>query len=146
MGSNDNMKTQPAISTQLQFNGLLASLNAEALERTQIAKYHTKNGHGFSAEDANHFADKISGKQAELVGLNNELNGADRLVDGIRIQSKYFQTASQTIAAAFDSSSGQYRYTDQVLEVPADQYEGQIRTPIVSGAGETPRGFHRGRR
>ena len=34
-----------------------------------------------------------------------------------------FQTAPETVAAAFDSSSGFYRYPGQVLEVPKDQYE-----------------------
>ena len=31
--------------------------------------------------------------------------------------------ASETVAAAFDSGSGNYRYEGQVLEVPKDQYE-----------------------
>jgi len=102
---------------------LVAPHVAQALEKTQIAKYHTKGGHGFSAEDANNFADRIRGKQAEVAGITNELNGADRIVDGLRVQSKYFQTASETVAAAFDSATGAYRYSGQVLEVPKDQYE-----------------------
>jgi hypothetical protein len=104
-------------------DALPAPLLAQALEKTQIAKYHTKGGHGFSAEDANNFADSIRGKQADVVGVSNEMNGADRVVNGLRVQSKYFQTASETVGAAFDSSSGTYRYSGQVLEVPRDQYE-----------------------
>jgi hypothetical protein len=117
-------------------SALPAPLVAQALERTQIAKYHTKGGHGFSAEDANNFADTIRGKRAEVVGISNELNGVDRIVDGLRVQSKYFQSASETIGAAFDSSSGTYRYSGQVLEVPKDQYEacvGFMRDRIASG-------------
>ncbi|MGE0610162.1 MAG: hypothetical protein AB7O62_23930 [Pirellulales bacterium] len=106
---------------------LPAPLVAQALERTQIAKYHTKGGHGFSAEDANHFADTIRGRQAEVVGISNELNGADRVVDGLRVQSKYFRSASETVAAAFDPGSGAYRYAGQVLEVPQDQYDACVR-------------------
>ena len=104
-------------------DGLPAPLTAQALEKTQISKYYTKGGHGFAAEDANDFADTIRGKRAEIVGTSNEFNGADRIVDGVRVQSKYFQTAPETVAAAFDSSSGNYRYPGQVLEVPRDQYE-----------------------
>ncbi len=104
-------------------NALSASLTAQELEKTQIAKYHTKGGHGFAAEDANNLNDRLRGKKAEVVGISNELNGADRVVDGVRVQSKYFQSASETIAAAFDSGSGNYRYEGQVLEVPKDQYK-----------------------
>lgn len=104
-------------------DALSAPLAAQALEKTQIPKYHSKGGHGFAAEDANNFADRIRGKRAEIVGTSNELNGADRIVDGVSVQSKYFQTATKTVADAFDSSSGFYRYPGQVLEVPKDQYE-----------------------
>ena len=104
-------------------DGLAAPLTAQALEKTQISKYYTKGGHGFAAEDANDLADRIRGKRAEIVGTSNEFNGADRIVDGVRVQSKYFQTAPETVAAAFDLSSGNYRYPGQVLEVPEDQYE-----------------------
>ncbi len=107
-------------------NALPAPLLAHALEKTQIAKYHTKGGHGFSAEDANNFADMIRGKNAEVVGVSNEFNGADRVVNGLQVQSKYFQSASKTVAAAFDTSTGMYRYSGQVLEVPNDQYEGCV--------------------
>ena len=104
-------------------NALSASLAAQELEKTQISKYHTKGGHGFAAEDANNLNDRLRGKKSEVVGTSNELNGADRVVDGVRVQSKYCQSASETIAAAFDSGSGNYRYEGQVLEVPKDQYE-----------------------
>ena len=69
---------------------LSAPLAAQALENTQISKYHAKGGHGFAAEDANNFADTIRGKRAEIVGTSNEFNGADRIVDGVLAQSKYF--------------------------------------------------------
>lgn len=95
---------------------------AQILEKTQISKYHTLGGHGFAAEDANNLSDKILGKTANVVGTANKLNGADRIVNGVYVQSKYFQSAHQTIAAAFDSNSGHYRYNGQLLEVPRDQY------------------------
>lgn len=119
------MKKGPSNSDEKKsgVDALPAPLVAQSLERTQIAKYHTKGGHGFSAEDANNFADTIRGKRAEVVGISNELNGADRIVDGLQVQSKYFQSASETVGSAFDASTGVYRYSGQVLEVPRDQYD-----------------------
>ena len=101
---------------------LLSALVADGLVNTQISKYSTQYGHGFAAEDANHFADKLSGKMAEVIGTSNTLNGPDRAVNGVFIQSKYHASASKTIDAAFNFSSGRYRYNGQVLEVPKDQY------------------------
>ncbi len=97
-------------------------IDAAALERTQIAKYHTKGGHGFAAEDANTIADRLSGKDAKVIGKSNELRGPDRVVDGILVQSKYYKDASSTINAAFDPNGGGYRYPGQALEVPKEQY------------------------
>ena len=94
---------------------------AQVLERTQIAKYHTLGGHGFAAEDVNTLLDRFKGKAAKVIGASNEAHGADRLVDGVRIQTKYYASASKTVAAAFDPATG-YRYRGQVLEVPRDQY------------------------
>lgn len=106
---------------------LVAPNVAQSLERTQIGKYYTKGGHGFVAEDANTFADKLVGKQAEVVGITNECNGADRISNGVCIQCKYYQTAAETISSAFDTATGKYRYNGQVLEVPKDQYEACLK-------------------
>lgn len=100
----------------------LSSLVAIILERTQISKYHTGGGHGFSAEDANASADRIRGRRVEVVGRDNAKNGADRIVNGVPIQTKYHRTPASTVQAGFDSKSGLYRYGGQVLEVPKDQY------------------------
>ena len=100
-----------------------APLTAAALERTQIAKYHTKGGTGYAAEDANNLADRLHGKQAEVVGKSNERHGADRSVDGVLVQSKYWENAAATIRSAFEPHGGEYRYPGQVLEVPKDQYD-----------------------
>lgn len=119
---------------------LLSSLVADNLAGTQIFKYSTKYGHGFAAEDANHLADKLRGKNAEIVGTSNTLNGPDRIVNGVLVQSKYCVSASKTIDAAFSLSSGLYGYPGQVLEVPKDQYtecvklmQNRIRSGKVPG-------------
>ncbi len=97
------------------------------LEQTQISKYSSPGGHGFAAEDANNLNDKLRGKITEVIGISNELNGADRVVNGVFFQSKYYQSASKTVAAAFDSNSGYYRYEGQTLEVPKDQWQDCVK-------------------
>ena len=52
-------------------------------------KFSTPRGHGFAAERANHLYDILHGKDAVIVGDDNALNGADRLVDGQMIQTKF---------------------------------------------------------
>ena len=100
-----------------------APLTAAALERTQIAKYHAKGGAGYAAEDANDLADRLRGRQAEVVGRSNERHGADRVVDGVLVQSKYYENAAATMRSAFEPRGGEYRYPGQALEVPKDQYD-----------------------
>lgn len=102
----------------------IQSNTAAHLERnTQFQHYHTKTGHGWAAEDANALDDTLSGKKVEKIGINNELNGPDRIRNGIPIQTKYCNTPQNTINSAFDNSTNLYRYSGQKLEVPADQYE-----------------------
>jgi len=105
-----------------QFDYLSGSKIANELENTQINKFHTKGGTGFAAEEANALNDSLRGKTVEQVGKSNELNGADRILDGVPIQTKYFDTASRTVNSSFDTD-GYFKYSGQLLEVPNDQYE-----------------------
>ena len=100
---------------------------AKGLEKSQISMYHTKGGTGFAAEDANAFADRIRMRNVELTGTSFEKDGADRVVDSQPIQTKYYPKAGATVESAFDTASGQYRYGQQILEVPKDQYEECVR-------------------
>lgn len=109
---------------------------ARGLEHSQINMYHTKGGTGFAAEDANACADRFKGKKVDVTGTRFEKNGADRIADGVAIQTKYYPKAESTVNAAFDSATGQYRYEGQVLEVPKDQYEkcvAMMREKIAAG-------------
>lgn len=105
-------------------------------------------GHGDAAEIMNTKLDNLSGKNAKLIGGDNAKNGADRLVDGIEIQSKYCKSARSSVESAFNGSSGEYRYIDKngrpmQLEVPKDQYDqaveimkGKIKNGQVPGVSE----------
>ncbi|MCS2890685.1 hypothetical protein NXY11_21190 [Parabacteroides faecis] len=109
------------------FTSAAGVLTARQLElNTQWMKYkcgiNGSAGHGFAAEDGNAMSDILKGHNVEFSGKDNSMNGPDRIVDGIKIQSKYCINAKKTVNAAFDSATGVYQYEGQVLEVPKDQY------------------------
>lgn len=105
--------------------GASAVRSAWFVQQTQIGKYHTRCGSGFTAEDANALHDLWSGRSVEQVGTSNTLNGPDRICAGVAVQTKYCASAAASLKAAF-GSDGQYRYAGQVLEVPPEQYSGVI--------------------
>lgn len=93
-------------------------------------------GHGWAAERGNNLVDNLKGifkgQHSTVVGDNNYRNGADRITyyaDGSRvlIQTKYYSSASRSLAACFDETG--FRYIDHLegkpmaIEVPSDQYE-----------------------
>lgn len=94
-------------------------------------KFSTPRGHGFAAERANHLYDKLSGRDAHIVGDDNAKFGADRLVDGIQIQSKYCKTGNKCIAECFEN--GKMKYTinggtePMQIEVPSDMYDSAVQ-------------------
>jgi hypothetical protein len=95
-----------------------------------LDKFATPRGHGFAAERANHLHDVISGKDAVLVGDNNVKHGADRLVDGIAIQSKYCNSGSKCVAECFQD--GRFKYVNpdgsaMQIEVPSDKYDAAVK-------------------
>lgn len=118
-------------------NGVSSTASTQCTNDQQWTKYHTKQGHGFAAEDANAMYDKWHGKSVDKAGLDNSLNGPDRISDGVKIQTKYCADAAKSVNAAFDN--GTYRYGGMKLEVPSDQYDEAIR--IMRGkiaGGEVP--------
>lgn len=82
-------------------------------------------GHGFAAEKANHLYDKLHGENASIIGGDNAKNGADRLVNGIKIQTKYCNSGSKCISECFED--GVFRYTDMQIEVPSDYYDDAVK-------------------
>lgn len=97
-----------------------------AASQMQLGRLHAAQGHGYAAEHYNHLYDVLTGNEASIVGNNNAKNGADRLVNGIYIQTKYCKTASDSVSAAFENNTYRYINPDgslMQLEVPSDQYE-----------------------
>jgi hypothetical protein len=93
-------------------------------------KFSTPRGHGFAAERANHLYDKLSNKDARIVGDDNAKYGADRVVDGVNIQSKYCSSGSKCIQECF--ADGKFKYvnadgTPMQIEVPSDKYDAAVQ-------------------
>lgn len=109
------------------FAGVVSSEKAVFTEqKARRDNYHA--GHGEMAEEALTYLDKLFGNDATVVGRDNTKDGADRLVNGVFIQTKYYKSAIGSIDACFASNNGNYRYinndgTPMQLEVPKDQYE-----------------------
>ena len=112
--------------------GVVLVANADAWLENQKLFAAGGQGHGFAAENANNLIDRLKGKSATIVGGNNAKNGADRLVDGELVQTKYYSTAARSVGSAFDGQQGDYRYYQDgkpmQLEVPRDQYDLAIKT------------------
>lgn len=110
-------------------------------------KFNTPKGHGFAAERANHIYDKLTGKDAQIVGDDNAKWGADRVVDNVNIQSKYCNSGSKCIQECFKDGKMKYINADGTpmqIEVPSDKYEdavkameGRIRKGEVPGVTDT---------
>lgn len=103
----------------------------ETAHDDRMNRFNGEQGHGFAAEQANDLIDTLHGKDARILGDNNEKKGPDRIVDGQLIQTKYCKTARASVEAAFEN--GKYSYIDKAtnkpmqLEVPKDQYEQALK-------------------
>lgn len=87
--------------------------------------FNNPQGHGVAAEYLNDRIDNLSGYDAIQLGNDNAKNGADRIVNGIEIQTKYYSTATRSVNAGFDDTTGMYKYIGKngkpmQLEVPKD--------------------------
>jgi hypothetical protein len=91
----------------------------------QYTQYRNRQAHGWAAEDANAMTDRLAGKRVDQVGKDNSCNGADRVVNGVEIQTKYCATARDSVNSAFQDSK--YRYGNMKLEVPREQYDEAVK-------------------
>lgn len=113
----------------------------EAVVPENFARVNNRHGHGEMAEEALTLLDKLQGKSAEVVGRTNEKNGADRIVNGVEIQTKYYASGKGCIDACFDKTTGQFRYQNSkgepmLIEVPKDKYAeaiNEFRRKILEG-------------
>ena len=108
-------------------------LNTASLYKDR--KFTQSQGFGFAAENGNNLIDRWQGVNAAVIGDDNAKNGPDRMITNRNgttlIQTKYYQSAQESVDAAFDSPDGIYRYMDgdipMQLEVPNDQYDDALK-------------------
>ena len=108
-----------------------ALLESKNIRTNEIKNYMDgSRGGGYAAEYGNNVIDRLRGR--EVVNLAQQLDeqgrqvkgGADRMVNGIQIQTKYYQTAAESIGAAFEHKQAQYINPDGTMmqiEVPRGQ-------------------------
>lgn len=106
-------------------------------------KFATPRGHGFAAEQANHLYDKITNAdffgQGKVQIVGEEIDpstgriikdGADRVVNGTNIQTKYCKTGGKCISECFENGKFRYLNSDgspMQVEVPSDKYDAAIQ-------------------
>ena len=111
--------------------GVYDGMRRNAVVNEVTEKFHASRGHGFAAERANHLYDNgIFGNRSQMVGDDNAKDGADRIVDGISIQSKYCANGAKCVRECF--RDGKFRYynadgSPMEIEVPADLYEDAVK-------------------
>jgi len=123
---NDRNIMDSKIKKQQLYQGQFDSIT----HNDRLNRFNSQQGHGYAAEQGNDLWDRMIGNDAKILGDDNAKNGADRLVNGKLIQTKYCQSARASIDAGF--KNGQYRYLDtngnpMQLEVPSDQYEEAVK-------------------
>lgn len=130
---NSRQKDKNNVTNEIDCAAAAGMVHANVSNASSIYnddKIVSPRGHGFAAENANHLADVYLGKDAKIVGNDNAKNGADRIVDGVQIQSKYCASGAKCIQECFDG--GKFRYynsdgTPMQVEVPSDMYESAVQ-------------------
>ncbi|MBQ0140512.1 MAG: hypothetical protein KBT36_14605 [Kurthia sp.] len=130
--SDKDIKYKEKSNSGAVAGGVSAASYSQTNKLYDEEKFHAKQGHGFSAERANTLYDKLTGHDAKIVGDDNVKNGADRLVDGVQIQSKYCRTGSACINECFDKE-GNFRYVlsngkPMQIEVPSDKFDSAVKS------------------
>ena len=113
-----------------EFPGVGAGVSGGAENYADNVQIRGERGHGVAAEKANHLKDVLTGKDAKHIGGDNIKNGADRLVDGVKIQTKYCKTGSKCISECFEDNTFRYLNSDGTpmqIEVPSDKYDSAVQ-------------------
>ena len=110
--------------------GIINGMQMNAVNNYFEEKFQGARGHGFAAERANTQFDILHGRDARIVGDDNAKDGADRIVNGVNIQSKYCSSGSKCIQECF--RDGKFRYynadgSPMQIEVPSDKYDDAVR-------------------
>ena len=140
------------ITKTSEIGGVGAGLkqNAEIYNNEVKNLMNGARGGGYAAEYGNNAIDRVTGNKVvnlaqDLENGHQKLHGADRNVNGVNIQTKYYKSATESIGAAFEHKEALYLNEDgsmMQIEVPRDQYnlavqEMQKRIQTGQVPGET---------
>lgn len=110
---------------------------ANDMLNTNIFRKHQANdrfsgamGHGHAGELMGDTMDKLKFKKTSMDGNSHAKYGADRVVNGVNIQTKYYATASKSVGACFENGKAKYLNPDgsmMKIEVPRDQYNKAVK-------------------
>lgn len=126
----ENVKLDETLSGE-SVAGIVYGNVSNASTSYGMDRFNTLRGHGFAAERANHLFDKFTGKDARILGDDNAKFGADRIVDGVSIQSKYCNSGSKCIQESFKNGTFKYMNPDgspMKIEVPSDKYDAAVQS------------------
>lgn len=107
-------------------------LDTGNLVDSNYTMYQSSKSHGYAAEKMNHVYDTLAGEDTKIVGTDNAKNGADRVVNGIEIQTKFCATGKRCITECLNEK-GNFKYIDSKgnpmkIEVPKDKYDEAVKT------------------
>jgi len=135
--ANEKYDHNQVKSNATEFRAGAVNLNetlADEIVINQTAdRFGGGQGHGHVGEQAGHVNDALKLRKAERLGGTHEKGGADRVVNGQPIQTKYYSTARGSVDAFI---KGDYASRGEILECPKDQYSKAVdimRQKIAQG-------------
>lgn len=133
----DSNQRVAGIAKAAEIGGLGAGLaqNAHIYDDEVKNLMNGARGGGYAAEYGNNAVDRLTGNKVEnlaqdLENGHQKLHGADRNVNGVNIQTKYYKSASESIGAVFEHKQALYLNDDGTMmqiEVPRDQYNQAVQ-------------------
>lgn len=132
----EQVKNIDAVNRKLVDN--MTNVNvANDMLNTNIFRQHQVNdrfsgamGHGHAGELMGDTMDKLKFKKTSMDGNSHAKHGADRVVNGVNVQTKYYATAGKSIGACFENGTAKYINPDgsmMKIEVPRDQYNKAVK-------------------
>ena len=132
----EQVKNIDAVNRKLVDNMTNVNVTNDILN-TNIFRQHQVNdrfsgamGHGHAGELMGDTMDKLKLKKTSMDGNSHVKHGADRVVNGTNIQTKYYATAGKSIGACFENGTAKYINPDgsmMKIEVPRDQYNKAVK-------------------
>lgn len=105
-------------------------------QKKELKNYlNARQGHGYGAEYANTVVDRLLGKKVFNAAQNLDehgrqvKDGADRMVDGVAIQTKYCDKPQTFLQSILNGDELRYLNSDgspMMIEIPRDKYEGVV--------------------